>query len=690
MKITQILKRDGVWELFQPAKLVASIHAALKPKEQPKAKKLAEQVVQLLEKQFTIAPTAQDVQDVVEEILTKNKLLDAVKAYHSYRLTNKVKEFRTYHGVRDDLGLSSNAITVLADRYLLRNDEGAVVETPSRLFRRVAKVIAHVDRTYDQKSNTQKTEEKFYQSLSSLEFLPNTPTLMNAGTHAGQLSSCFVLPVGDSLSDIFESVKTMALVHQSGGSTGFSFSHLRPKNSLIKSTKGHSSGPLSFLRVFDVATDVIKQGSKRKGANTAVLRIDHPDILDFINAKLREGAFSHINFNVAVTDDFLKAVEKNQEYSLIDPHTHKETGKLNAKTVFDLLAHNAWMTGEPGLLFIESINRANQTSALGNIESTSGEQPLHPFESCTLGSINVSKFVKHGKPEWERLTETIKLAIHFLDNSIDANKYALPQIEAVTKANRRIGLGIMGFAEMLIKLGLPYDSPKALEFAEKLMKFINDEARKTSTESSVKRGSFPNFSLSSWTKDKRTLKGTRNATVTAIAQTGTISALTNATSGIEPLFAVAFLRDVANGMHVLEVNPVFEEIAREKEFYSKALMLKIAHKGSVQGLKEVPKDVQRLFMASSDIVPEAHIKMQAAFQKHCDSTIGKTINLPEKSTVEDVKKAYLLSHKLNCKNVTIFRNGSKKGHVTTVGKIKEEKLAVSTEYSGGSPTECSY
>lgn len=696
MKIQQIRKRDGSWELFQPHKIAAAIEAALqttKPKDASKAKKLAETVVQHLEKTFTdIAPSVEDVQDTVEEILLKHKLDSTAKAFGTYRLQNKVKEFRTFQGVRDDIGLAPNAITVLAQRYLLRNDQAAIVETPSRLFRRVAKAIAHVDRQYDPKANTQKTEETFYTLLANLEFLPNTPTLMNAGTPLGQLSACFVLPVGDSLVEIFDAVKHMALIHQSGGGTGFSFSSLRPKNTIVHSTKGGASGPVSFMRVFDVTTDVVKQGGKRRGANMGVLRVDHPDILDFITAKTKEGHLTNFNLSVGITDDFMKALDKNLDYPLINQHTKQIVARAKAKDIFDHIVLHAWKSGDPGIVFLDEINRTNQTAHLGNIESTNpcGEQPLHPYESCNLGSINVAKFVKSGKPEWERLATTVKHAVHFLDNVIDANKYPLPQIELMTKANRRIGLGIMGFAEMLIRLGIPYNSPKAIEFAEKLMKFINDEARKCSTELATKRGSFPNFPISSWAKDKRTLKGTRNATVTTIAPTGTISIIANATSGIEPLFAVTFVRQVMDGAHLLEVNPVFEQIAKERKFYTKALMLKIAKKGSVQGLKEVPKDIQKLFITALDIAPEWHVKMQAAFQTHCDNAVSKTINLPENATAEDVRKAYLLAYKMKCKGITVYRYGSKKGQVLVIGKPKEEKLAATSEFSGGCPTECPY
>jgi ribonucleoside-diphosphate reductase alpha chain len=699
-KLTQVRKRDGSLEHFQPEKISVAISKALhsvKGKDGKAAKRLAEQVVASLERHFSsrVIPSVEDVQDVVEEILVKNKLADVAKAFILYRQQHKeVREFKTFLGVRDELKLAPNAIKVLAKRYLLRNDEGSIIETPARLFRRVAKAIAAVERVYDPKANTQKLEEAFYQVMSTLEFLPNTPTLMNAGAPLGQLSACFVLPVGDSLNEIFDAIKHMALIHQSGGGTGFSFSRLRPKGDLVRSTKGVASGPISFMRIFDTTTDVIKQGGKRRGANMGILRVDHPDILEFISAKTKEGFLANFNVSCAVTDKFMAAVEKNLEYELINPHTNRPVSKLKAKEVFDQIVANSYRTGDPGIIFIDEINRRNPTAGIGTIEATNpcGEQPLHPFESCNLGSINVAKFVKNGKPEWERLQKTIALSVRFLDNVIDANKYPLQQIEEITKANRRIGLGIMGFAEMLIRMGIPYDSPKAVEFAERLMKFLNDEARKVSNDLAQKRGSFPNFDKSSWAKDKRTAKGTRNATVTTIAPTGTISIIANATSGIEPLFAVSFVREVMEGTHLLETNPVFEEVARKRNFSSKGLMMKIARKGSVQGIKEVPRDAQRLFVTALDIAPEWHVKIQAAFQKFCDNAVSKTINLDEDAPLEDVRKAYLLAHKLKCKGITVYRYGSKKEQVLYVGKVPgEEHVAAKSEFSGGCPgVECPY
>ncbi|MBI4451700.1 vitamin B12-dependent ribonucleotide reductase [Candidatus Woesearchaeota archaeon] len=687
--ILKVRKRDGTLEDFQAAKIQAAIAKAIqgvKGADGKVAKKVADAVMAQLFKTYTakVIPTVEDVQDIVEEELVKARLAPAAKAFILYRQQHKmVREFKTFLGVRDELKLAPNAIRVLAKRYLLRNDEGNIIETPARLFRRVAKTVAAVDRLYDPRANIRKTEDEFYNVMASLEFLPNTPTLMNAGTPLGQLSACFVIPVGDSLPEIFDAVKWMAMIHQSGGGTGFSFSRLRPKGDIVKSTKGVASGPVSFMRVFDTTTDVIKQGGKRRGANMGVLRIDHPDIVEFITCKSKEGFLSNFNISVAATDKFMEAVEKDKEVELVSPRNNAVVRRIKAKELFDLIVENAWRTGDPGMVFVDEINRRNPTAALGQIESTNpcGEMPLHPFESCNLGSINLSKFVKNSKIEWERLARTIRLCVHFLDNVIDANKYPLPQIEQATKANRRIGLGVMGFADALLRLGIPYDSDKAVEFAERFMKFLNDEARKASNEAAAKRGSFPNFQSSAWAKK---IKATRNATVTTLAPTGTISILAGATSGIEPLFAVSFVREVMEGTQLLETNPYFEEVCRKRGIYSKQLMMKIARTGSVQNLKEIPKDIKRLFVTAFDIKPEWHVKLQAAFQKFTDNAVSKTVNLPESASVEDVRKAYLLAFKLKCKGITVYRYNSKKEQVLYVGKAPEEEhVAAKSEYAGG-------
>ncbi|MDP2907345.1 MAG: adenosylcobalamin-dependent ribonucleoside-diphosphate reductase, partial [Nanoarchaeota archaeon] len=457
--------------------------------------------------------------------------------------------------------------------------------------------------------------------------------------------NCFVIPVDDSLNSIFEAVKTTAIIQQAGGGTGFTFTHLRPKGDMVQSTKGIASGPVSFIKVFDTTTDVIKQGSKRRGANMGILNVNHPDIVEFITSKAKEDAFTNFNFSVGVTDDFMKAVRKNRDYSLINPRTKQEIGKLNAAELFDMICMYAWRTGDPGLIFFDQINKKNPLlKGLGKIEATNpcGEAPLYPYESCNLGSINLAKFVKDKKIDWDKLKETVRISTRFLDDVIDANKYPVKEIEKVSKDNRRIGLGVMGFAEMLIQLGIPYDSKDAIKTAGKLMKFINNEAVKVSEELAKEKGEFPNISKSS-------LKRRRNVAVTTIAPTGTISIIAGCSSGIEPLFAVTFVRNVMGGTRLVEINPYFEKIAKERGFYSESLMSSIARTGSIQKLEEVPEDVKKVFRTALDIEPEWHVRIQAAFQEYTENAVSKTINFPHEATVEDVKKAYLLAYKLGCK-----------------------------------------
>jgi len=586
--------------------------------------------------------------------------------------------------------LTLNAMKVLERRYLLRDDEGNLIETPSQMFRRVAKTIAAIDLQYGKThKETAKLEEEFFQMMFNLEFLPNSPTLMNAATDIGQLSACFVIPVEDSIPDIFEAVRHMALIHKSGGGTGFSFSKLRPKGDLVKSTEGIASGPISFMRVFDVATDVIKQGGKRRGANMGILHVNHPDIIEFITAKSHEGFLTNFNLSVAVTDEFMQAVEKNEMFNLINPRTKKTTQKLRAREIWNLIIAMAWKTGDPGVIFIDEINRHNPTPHIGNIEATNpcGEQPLLPYESCNLGSINLSKMIKNGEIEWEKLKRITHKAVHFLDNVIDANKFPLKEIEKMTKGNRKIGLGVMGFADTLVQLGIPYDSEEALKTAEEIMKFISEEARKKSVELGEERGSFPNFKGSIWEKQGYTT--IRNATVTTIAPTGTISIIAGCSSGIEPLFAIAYIRNVMEGTTLLEVNQHFEKIARERGFYSQALIEKVAKKGSIQNMHEIPEDVKRVFVVSHDIAPEWHVKMQAAFQKYTDNAVSKTVNLPHNATIQDVEKVFWLAYRLKCKGITVYRYGSKKEQVLYIGAFEkgEPKIVkAESEYAGGCPT----
>jgi ribonucleoside-diphosphate reductase alpha chain len=583
--------------------------------------------------------------------------------------------------------LTENARRVLEKRYLARDDEGRIIETPEDLFRRVARSVAEVDAKYDAGADRARREDVYFDMLASLSFLPNSPTLMNAGTRLGQLSACFVIPVGDSIKEIFDAVSAMAAIHQTGGGTGFSFSRLRPKNDIVGSTGGIASGPVSFMKIFDQATDVVKQGGRRRGANMGILRVDHPDIMEFIEAKRKEGAFRNFNLSVAVTDGFMEQLEKKGEYPLINPRNKKVAGWLSARDVWHRIAEMAWFTGDPGVVFIDRINRLHPVSHIGEIEATNpcGEQPLLPYESCNLGSINLKKIVKNGEIDWNELARLAGEGVQFLDGIIDANRYPLKEIENITYAHRKIGLGVMGLAEMLIMMDIPYASDRALETAERVMKFISEEAVRKSVELGRKRGSFPNFRGSLW--DRKGLDTMRNATVTTVAPTGTIGIIAGASSGIEPLFAIAFVRKVMEGTELLEVNELFLERARREGFFSEKLMEEIAVQGSLASCKEVPEAVKELFMTALDMKPQWHVKMQAAFQKYTDNAVSKTINLPRHATVDEVEEVYNMAYRLGCKGITVFRYGSRLEQVLFIEdkpRMTHEEgfLKVDNEYIG--------
>ena len=656
--IHSIRKRDGRIEDFRPAKIAAAIGKAFEAAaiDDPKSpSELTGRVVKLAEERFPSAtPGVEDIQDIVERVLIDAGHADIAKAYILYRQRrSEIRVAKSYLGVADDLKLSLNAIEVLKKRYLRRDERGNVAETPGELFNRVAAHVSKAEAKFG--ADAEAYRKKFLRMMRNLLFLPNSPRMMNAGLELGQLSACFVLPVEDSLEGIFDTLKYMALIHQSGGGTGFSFSRLRPKNDVVRTTGGVASGPVSFMSIFDAATNVIKQGGRRRGANMGVLRIDHPDILEFIEAKEKPGFLENFNVSVAVTDEFMRLARSGGEINLVNPRNREVTGSLNAPELMNLIANSAWRGGDPGVIFIDRINAAHPIP--GTIEATNpcGEQPLLPYESCNLGSINLSRLVEKGEIKWDLLDELITLAVRFLDDVIDVNRFPLAQIEEVTLRNRKIGLGVMGFAEMLIEMNISYNSEGAIRVAEEVMGRLAKLGREESARLGAERGSFALFEQSK-------LKGwdaMRNSTVTTVAPTGTISIIAGTSSGIEPLFAISFVRHVLEGAKLFEVSPLFEQAARARGIYSHDLMSEVAKKGSVQEIAGIPQDMKDLFITALDIPPEQHVKIQAAFQKHTDNAVSKTVNLPQSATVGDVLKVYNLAYDLGCKGVTVFRYGSR-------------------------------
>ena len=574
--------------------------------------------------------------------------------------------------------LNPNAEVVLKKRYQRKGLDGDLIETPTEMFWRVAANIASMENNYPGSScKAEDLAVAFYTMMTEYDFLPNSPTLMNAGTDLGQLAACFVLPVGDSMDEIFDAVKHAALIHKSGGGTGFSFTRLRPKDSRVGSTGGVASGPISFLKIFNTATEQVKQGGTRRGANMGILRVDHPDIIEFIRAKEREGDLNNFNLSVALTEKFMQAVENNEEYQLITPHTNEVVETLPAREVFELLVRKAWESGDPGIIFIDRINRDNPNPDQGEIESTNpcGEQPLLPYEACNLGSINLARFVRNEDSslvvDWDRLRHIIHLSVRFLDNVIDASEYPLERITQTVRHNRKIGLGVMGWADLLYQLGLPYNSRRATALAEKMMDFIQKESKSASKDLAMERGPFPSYETSVY--KEQNLGPYRNATTTTIAPTGTLSIIAGCSSGVEPLFALCFVRQVMDGEKLTEANRYFVQALHDHGCYSEKVMAEVVEKGTVQQMEFLPSELRSVFTTAMDIEPLWHLKMQSAFQKHTDNAVSKTVNLPNSATQEDIYKIYWMAYEEGCKGVTVYRDGCKSVQVLCTGDGTKEE-----------------
>ncbi len=742
--IKSIRKRDGQIVPFDETKISRAIYKAmlsLKYGNMQEADVLAKKVVSGFSTSKQV-PTVEDIQDKVESVLMETtidgrKFNDVAKAYILYREKRRyIREEKERLGVKDDLKLTLNAVKVLEARYLIKDEEGKIIETPDQMFWRVANHVGIIDAIYDyityqkigklpengrksanllptqievlerafkelqdegairgtfgqfmdflytKPTSAENTIEEFHSMMKNLEYVPNSPTMMNAGLRLGQLSACFVLPVPDSIEEIFEAVKHTAEIHKSGGGTGFSFSRLRNKDDIVGSTKGVASGPVSFMKIFDTTTEVIKQGGKRRGANMGILKYNHPDIMEFITSKDSENTIlKNFNISVGMEDEFFEKLDSDGYIDLKNPNSGKVVSRLKARTMWDSIITHAWQTADPGLIFLDEINRANPVKNIADIEATNpcGEQPLMPYESCNLGSINLAKFVKDGNIEWERLRSVIHISTKFLDNVVDANNFPVREIKEMTRKTRKIGLGIMGFADMLILMGIPYDSERALKVAEEVMSFLDIESHKESNRLANERGVFPGWYGSDYERDDILM---RNSTTTTIAPTGTISIIAGCSSSIEPLFAIAFMRHVLNGQELIEVNPLFEEITKSKNLYSEKLMQDVALTGNLSKIN-LPESVKRLFRTSHEIDPEWHVLMQATFQKYCDSGVSKTINLPHDATPDDIGKAYRLAKDLHCKGITVYRDRSKSEQVlysgtstSTQTEEVKEKIAI--------------
>lgn len=683
--VQDVIKRDGTKEKFDAKKISVAVTKAARevyplPKAEEVTKKTVFLVLRTLSRKRSQTVSIEDIQDVIEESLMELGYVGVARKYILYReFRHDIRITKHTLGVKDELKLSLNANAVLRERYLLRNNKRKVIETPQQLFERVARSIARAERNFKSKEEAG-FQKCFFEIMAQLEFLPNSPTLMNAGTLLNQLSACFVLPVGDSIEEIFAALGNMATIHKTGGGTGFDFSALRPEGDLVFSTKGKASGPLSFMKIFDTATSIIVQGGRRRGANMGVLRVDHPDIEKFVQAKIDGKSFTNFNLSVGVTLRFMDAVRSSREFKLINPRTKKCVKKINAQELFSMISFCAYKCGDPGLVFLDHINKTHPLKNIGEIETTNpcGELPLLPYESCTLGSLNLSKFVKNKKIDWGRLKEVVWLGIRFLDNVIEVNQYPSLRIADVTRKNRKIGLGIMGFADMLVKLRIPYNSQKAVTCASKVMKYIRDVSCAASCHLAKTRGVFPHWKHSSYKKKNIRL---RNATLNSIAPTGSISIIAGCSSGIEPLFALSYTRNILGRVRLYEVNSLLEEIAKEEGVYSRQLMERLQGQATLKMI-DAPEVLKRIFVTAFDINPGDHLNIQAAFQKYVDNAASKTINLPKEATPQDVKDIYMKAFELKLKGITIYRYGSAQNQVLTFDDPSYERVSVDQDYAG--------
>lgn len=585
--------------------------------------------------------------------------------------------------------ITDNARQVLEKRYLIRDEAGKLTETVDQLFHRVANAIAQADTVFDPKADVTGIAQGFYRMMTDLDFLPNSPTLMNAGRPLGQLSACFVLPVGDSMEEIFDAIKYAALIHKSGGGTGFSFSRLRAKGSTVNSTGGVASGPISFMKVFNSATEAVKQGGTRRGANMGILRVDHPDIMEFISCKDNTSEITNFNISVGITEVFMKAVEAGGKYDLIDPASHRVTGQLDAKAVFEAIVDSAWRTGEPGIVFLDRLNKDNPCPEHGQFESTNpcGEQPLLPYEACNLGSINLMNHIRQEGGSYvldeDKLKATIRRAVHFLDNVIEVNKYPLPEIDRETRATRKIGLGVMGFADMLLTMGIPYNSEEGVALGRTVMELVQTEGHRASEKLALTRGPFPLFHESIY-KDGPLL---RNSTVTTVAPTGTLSIIAGVSSGVEPVFAYAYIRNVMDNTHLIETNQILKDKLISAGIYSEALMHQIIEHGTLAHLDGIPEDIKRVFVCAHDVAPVWHVRMQAAFQEFTDNAVSKTVNFPNTATKAEVAEVYNLAYALGCKGTTIYRDGSRDEQVLNIGSVKGKEQGAQAPQSKEEPVD---